>query len=93
MKERYNSSLFCLYRYLYNIGVTMKQLKEHIKRIVNEELNKTDVRSIIDSELEDFLKERRFKKMVREITADVIDDFFQQMWHKKGFWKTTLKNG
>lgn len=31
--------------------------------------------------------------MVREITADVIDDFFQQMWHKKGFWKNTLKNG
>lgn len=71
----------------------MKALKAQIKRIVNEELNKTDVQHIIDSELDDFLKERRFKQMVREITADVIDDFFQQMWHKKGFWKNTLKNG
>lgn len=71
----------------------MKALKEHIKRIVNEELNKTDVQHIIDSELDDFLKERRFKQMVREITTDVMEDFFQQMWHKKGFWKNTLKNG
>lgn len=71
----------------------MNNIKQHIRRIVNEELTKSDVQSMIDSELEDFLKERQFKKMVREITADVIDDFFQQMWHKKGFWKNTLKNG
>lgn len=71
----------------------MDSLKRYIKNIINEELNKTEVQHIIDSELDDFLKERRFKQMVREITADVIDDFFQQMWHKKGFWKNTLKNG
>lgn len=71
----------------------MDSLKRYIKNTINEELNKTEVQHIIDSELDDFLKERRFKQMVREITADVIDDFFQQMWHKKGFWKNTLKNG
>lgn len=71
----------------------MEQFKKHIKNIIKEEITKSDVRSIIDSELEDFLKERNFKKMVREIAVDVIDDFFQQMWHKKGFWKSVLKNG
>lgn len=71
----------------------MEGLKRHIKNIIKEELTKSDVRSMIDSELEDFLKERNFKKMVREIAVDVIDDFFQQMWHKKGFWKSGLKNG
>lgn len=71
----------------------MKQFKQHIKNIINEELTKSEVRSMIETELEDFLKKRQLKKIVREITVDVIDDFFQQMWHKKGFWKSGLQNG
>lgn len=66
---------------------------EDLKRIIKEELNRTDVRSMIDSKLEDLVKERMFKQKVREIAVDVLEDFFQQMWHKKGFWKSTLKNG
>lgn len=57
-----------------------------------EEINKTEVKSIVRDKLDDFLKEREFKKMVRSIAADVIEDFFQQMWLKKGFWKSGLKN-
>jgi hypothetical protein len=68
-------------------------LKRKIKTIVNEELNKSDVKNMIDSQIEKFTKENNFKKMVREIAVDVIDDFFQQMWHKKSFWKSVLKNG
>ena len=55
-----------------------------------EEINKTDVKSIVRDKLDDFLKEREFKKMVRSIAADVIEDFFQQMWLKNGFWKSGL---
>lgn len=63
------------------------------KRKINEDVNKTEVKNIVRDKLDDFLKEREFKKMVRSIAADVIEDFFQQMWLKKGFWKSGLKNG
>lgn len=71
----------------------MQQVKKYIRQIVNEELNKGDVRSMIDGDLDDFIKERRFKKAVRDIVSDVFEDFFQQMWQKKNFWKGGLKNG
>lgn len=48
---------------------------------------------MIDSRIESFLKEREFKKEVRKITADVIEDFCKELWRKNGFWKNSLKNG
>lgn len=48
---------------------------------------------MIDSKLDSYIKERDFKKEVRKITADVIEDFFKEMWRKNGFWKNSLKNG
>ena len=38
-------------------------------------------------------KERELRKKIREITSDVIDDLFRELWQKKGFWKNNLKNG
>ena len=61
--------------------------------MVNEELTKSEVKNMIDSQIENFTKENNFKKKVKEIVVDVIDDFFQQMWQKKSFWKSNLKNG
>ena len=68
-------------------------LNEHnINKIINEELTKVEVRNIVSSKLDDFLKDRDFKKKVKEIAVDILDDFFRDMWHKKSFWKTSLKN-
>lgn len=67
--------------------------EDAIRDLVIEELTKTEVRSMIDSKLDDFLNKRELKKMVRGVVADVIDDFFREMWRKNGFWKTSLKNG
>lgn len=67
--------------------------EDAIRDLVIEELTKTEVRSMIDSKLDDFLNKRELKKMVRGVVADVMDDFFREMWRKNGFWKTSLKNG
>ena len=67
--------------------------ENRLKQIINEELNTIEVRSMINSKLEDYLKERTFKKAVREIVVDVIEEYFREMWRKSGFWKNPLKNG
>jgi len=66
--------------------------ESNIRKMVLEELSKSEVRSLINSKLESFVKEREFKKAVREITADVIEEFFREMWRKNGFWKNQIKN-
>ena len=65
----------------------------YIRGLVLEELSKSEVRSMIDSRIESYLKEKEFKKEVRKITADVIEDFIKELWRKNGFWKNSLKNG
>lgn len=67
--------------------------ENRIRHMVLEELSKQEVRNIIDSKLNDYIKEREFKKAVRQVAADVLEDFFKEAWRKNGFWKNQLKNG
>lgn len=67
--------------------------KQNNISLISEELTKADIRSMIDSELDDFLKEQGLRKKIREICVDVLDDFFKEMWRKNGFWKNAVKNG
>ena len=67
----------------------MVKLNERtLRRIIMEELSRSDVKSAFDS----YMKEREFKNAVREIAADVLDDFFHEMWRKKSFWKNSIKH-
>jgi hypothetical protein len=63
-----------------------------MKKHINEEITKAEIRSMIDSKVSDFLREREFEKRVREITANSIEKFFRMMYNKRGFWKGELKN-
>jgi uncharacterized membrane protein YheB (UPF0754 family) len=63
-----------------------------IRKMLQEELTKQEVRSMIDDKLSEYLKDRELKKQIRNIAVDVIDDFFREMWRKNGFWKNPLKN-
>lgn len=67
--------------------------ENRIRHMVLEELSKQEVRNIINSKLNDYIKEREFKKAVRQVAADVLEDFFKEAWRKNGFWKNQLKNG
>lgn len=66
--------------------------ENEIKRMVYEELTKPEVRSMINDRFSSLMKEREFKKEIRNIAVEVLDDFFHEMWRKNGFWKNPLKN-
>lgn len=70
----------------------MRITENEIREMIQEELSKQEVNSMIDSKVSEYLKDREFKKQVRNIAVDVIDDFFHEMWRKNGFWKNPIKN-
>ena len=59
---------------------------------INEEMTKAEIRSMIDSKVSDYMKEKDIERRVREITTDAIEKFFRMMYNKRGFWKGELKN-
>ena len=64
-----------------------------IRSIIREELNKSDVRSVVSNEIDSMYSSRDFKKAVKTITTDVIKDLFKILWQKDNMWSSTLKNG
>lgn len=62
-----------------------------IRRLVSEELNRSDVRSIINDRIHEFLREREFEDKIKEITSEVLEKFFKMMYTKRGFWKNDIK--
>ena len=61
-------------------------------KIINEELSKSDVSSMIISKFEDKLSSREFKKKVKEIAADVVNEIFKILWQRNSFWKPAVSN-
>ena len=53
-----------------------------LKPMINEELTNSEVRNIINSKLDDFIKEKEFEKRVREISSDALEKFFKMMYNK-----------
>lgn len=62
-----------------------------IRQLVSEELNRSDVRSIINDRIHEFLREREFEDKIKEITSEVFEKFFKMMYTKRGFWKNDIK--
>lgn len=65
--------------------------EENIRQLVKEELTKAEVRSMINSRIDDILDGREFRKKVVNITADVIDEFLTNFWNRKNFWKSMIR--
>lgn len=61
-------------------------------KIINEELSKSDVSSMIISKFEDKLSSMEFKKKVKEIAADVVNEIFKILWQRNSFWKSAASN-
>ena len=81
-------------RDISNISENKRQTNygKQMRYRINEELTRADVRSIVNSELTDLLKEKDFEKRVRELTTDAMEKFFRMMYNKRGFWKGELRN-
>lgn len=58
-----------------------------IDEIITEEINKTDVESIINRKLSSSYDSREFKKAVKDITAEVIEDLYKTLWNRSSMWK------
>ena len=67
--------------------------ERYVRNLIREELSKSEVRSMITTALDNFLKERELRKRIRELSAEILEDFFRQMWLRKGFWQSGIKNG
>lgn len=61
-----------------------------IRGVIAEELSKSEVRSMIDSQLDDFTQNRKLEKRVKEITAKVLADFFHNLYQRRNFWQNDL---
>ena len=60
-------------------------------RLMNEEMTKTEISSLVMSKLSDFVNDKRLEKRIKEITANIIDELFKTLWQKKTFWKNDVK--
>lgn len=62
-----------------------------IRRIIMEEITKSEVESIASAKANSVVGSNDFKKKVREITADVIEDFIKTLWQRSGSWKSSIR--
>ena len=76
---------------IFIINVISKRMKNN-RRNINEDVTASEVRSIVNSKLDDFLKERDFEKRVNEISAKVLEKFISQLFNKRLMWTSSLKN-
>lgn len=61
------------------------------RRHLREDVNMNDVRSIVNSKLDDFLSKREFEKKVNDISVKVLEKFVSQLFTKKSMWLSSLK--
>lgn len=61
-----------------------------IKRIIDEELSKSEVRNMIKQEIDTKLSSREFEKVVGEIASDVVNELFKILWQRNNFWKKSV---
>ena len=80
----YSSIFFLIFIFKVQFDIAMNRL--------TEEITKNEIRSMIDSKVSEYIKEKEFEKSVREITTDAMEKFFRMMYNKRGFWKGVLKN-
>lgn len=64
-------------------------ISENIVRgIIEEELTKSDVNSMIS----DKMSSQEFKRKVKSITADVVNELFKILWQRNTLWKSSVAN-
>lgn len=65
--------------------------EEKIFQIINEEMSKSEVTSLIKSKIDSTISSKDFEKKVKEITSSVINELFKILWQRNSFWKDSVK--
>lgn len=69
------------------------RLNEQILRgIIEEELTKSEISSLIANKIDDNLSSSAFKKKVKELASDVVSELFKILWQRNSFWKSPVAN-
>lgn len=63
---------------------------KRLHRIIQEELSKTEVNSMIDRKLDNSLDSRDFKDAVKKISASVISELFKTLWQRNSTWMGSI---
>lgn len=66
--------------------------EDNIRQIIMEEITKSEISSMIASKIGDSMDSREFKKKVKEIAADVVNEIFKILWQRNSFWKSASVN-
>lgn len=65
--------------------------QSNLSNILNEEMSKPEVVSLIKQKIGDNLNSKDFEKKVKEISSSVMEEFFKILWQRKSFWKDSVK--
>lgn len=60
---------------------------DRINQILREEISKLDVENTVSSKLSSSYNSREFKKAVKDIVADAIEDLYRTLWNRSSTWK------
>lgn len=66
-------------------------MDNELKKLIIEELSKSDVKSMINNEISSNMNSKEFKDKVKEITAKVIEELYKILWTRKNFWSDSIK--
>lgn len=80
--------LFFIYIYIKQYITMISDKKLH--KIIQEELTKTEVNSMIDKKMNSSLESNDFKKAVKKISAAVISELFKTLWQRNSTWVSTI---
>jgi hypothetical protein len=66
----------------------MRMLNEsRIDQIISEEISKTDVERTVVNKLASSYDSREFKRAVKEIVADAIEDLYRTLFNRSSSWR------
>jgi len=69
----------------------MKSNKD-VYKLVNEEMSRSEVTSLINSKINSNMSSKDFEKKVKEISASVLNELFKLLWQRNSFWKNSVKS-
>ena len=59
-----------------------------LKNIIVEELSRSDVNSILN----DKINSADFKKKIKQISAEVVNELFKILWQRNSIWKSSVSS-
>lgn len=81
---------FLVFIYIYIKDYITMISDKKLHKIIQEELSKTEVNSMIDKKINGSLDSNDFKKAVKKISAAVISELFKTLWQRNSTWVSTI---